>query len=151
MISRVLVLAGAAATVLSVLLTWVTVTGLRVTLDLDLIGADVGAGNRTVAGTDIALWPGIVAAGALAAVLALLGVGRRAIVVIGLLTTIAGGLLLAYMANVIELETRDGAQVERAAARGLLDSTVGPGTPVLLAGGVLILLGGLAARRRRRA
>ncbi len=146
MISRVLALAGAAATILSVFLTWVTVTGLRVTLDLDLIGADVGAANRTVTGTDVALWPAIVAAGALAAVLALLGAGRILLIGLGLIVAVAGGLLLAYMANVIELETRDGAQFQREAARSLLDSTVGPGTPVLLAGGVLILLGGLARR-----
>jgi len=149
-ISRALVLAGGVATILSALLTWVTVTGLVATLDLDLISADVGAGNRTVAGTDTVLWPALVAVGVVAAVLALLGVGRVLLVGLGLLTTIAGGLLLAYMANVIELETRDGAQLEQAGARSLLDSTVGPGTPLLLAGGLLILLGGLTARRRRR-
>ena len=150
MISRVLVLAGSAATILSAFLTWVTVTGLVVTLDLDVISADVGAGNRTVAGTDTVLWPALVAVGVVAAILALLGAGRRLLVGLGLLTTIAGALLLAYMANVIELETRDGAQLERAGARSLLDSTVGPGTPLLLAGGILILLGGLAGGRLSR-
>jgi hypothetical protein len=148
-LSKVLALAGAAATLLSALLTWVTVTGLAVTLDLDLMGADVGAGNRTVAGTDTVLWPAIVAAAALAAVLALLGVGGRLLVGLGLITAVAGGLLLAYMANVIELETRGNGELERGAARSLLDSTVGPGTPLLLAGGVLILLGALARRRTR--
>ncbi|MDP1849206.1 MAG: hypothetical protein Q8K79_15555 [Solirubrobacteraceae bacterium] len=149
MIARALGLVGGAATILSAFLTWVTVTGLTVTLDLDLISADAGAGNRTVAGTDTALWPAIVAVGMLSAVLALLGAARIVLIGLGLLTTIAGGLLLAYMANVLELETRDGAELERAAARSLLDSSVGPGTPVLLAGGVLILLGGLAQRRAR--
>jgi hypothetical protein len=149
-ISKVLGLAGAAATILSAFLTWVTVTGLAVTLDLDLISADVGAGNRTVAGTDTVLWPAIVAVGALAAVLALLGVGRRLLIGLGLITAVAGGLLLAYMANVIELETRDGARIEQDTARTLLDSTVGPGTPLLLAGGVLILLAGLAHGRAQR-
>ena len=142
-------LAGSAATILSAFATWVTVTGLTVTLDLDLISADVGAGNRTVAGTDTVLWPALVAAGIIAAVLALLGAGRALLVGLGLLIAIAGGLLLAYMANVIELETRDGAQLERAGARSLLDSTVGPGTPLLLAGGILIVLGGLASHRAR--
>lgn len=146
MIARALGLVGGAATILSAFLTWVTVTGLTVTLDLDLISADAGAGNRTVAGTDTALWPAIVAVGMLAAVLALLGAARIVLIGLGLLTTIAGGLLLAYMANVLELETRDGAELERAAARSLLDSSVGPGTPVLLAGGILILLGALARR-----
>jgi hypothetical protein len=149
-ISKVLGLAGAAATILSALLTWVTVTGLAVTLDLDLISADVGAGNRTVAGTDTVLWPAIVVAGALAAVLALLGVARWLLICLGLITALAGGLLLAYMANVIELETRDGARIEQDTARTLLDSTVGPGTPLLLAGGVLILLAGLARGRAQR-
>ena len=62
----------------------------------------------------------------------------------------AGGLLLAYMASVIELETRGNGELERSAARALLDSTGGPGTPLLLAGGVLIVLGGLALRPTRR-
>jgi hypothetical protein len=89
-ISRALGVAGGGATILSVSLTWVTVTGLTFTLDLDLISADAGAGNRTVAGTDTALWPAIVAVGAL------------------------------------------------------------PGTPVLLAGGILILVGGAQRRVSRR-
>ena len=150
MIARALGLAGSAATILSAFVTWVTVTGLTATLDLDVISADVGAANRTVSGTDTVLWPALVAIGVIAAILALLGVGRILLVGLGLLTTLAGGLLLAYMANVIELETRDGAQLERAGARSLLDSTVGPGTPLLLAGGMLVLLGGLAQRSARR-
>ena len=149
MISRVLLLAGAAATILSAFVTWVTVTGPAVALDLGLIGADFAADNRSVAGTDTALWPALVAVGALVAVLALLGIGRVVLLALGLLTTIVGGLLLAYMANVIELETRGDGELERAAARALLDSTVGPGTPLLLAGGVLVLLGALAQRRTR--
>lgn len=147
MISRALAVAGGGATILSAFLTWVTVTGLTATLELDLISADAGVGNRTVAGTDTALWPALVAIGAIAAILALLRAGSVLLIGLGLLTTIAGGLLLAYMANVIELETRDGAELERAAARSLLDSSVGPGTPLLLIGGILILLGGVAQRR----
>ena len=42
------------------------------------------------------------------------------------------------------------ASLERAAARSLHDSTVGPGTPLLLAGGVLIALGALTRRPARR-
>ncbi len=80
--------------------------------------------------------------------LGLLGVARRLLVGLGLLIALAGGVLLAYMSNVIEIETEDSGELERAAAQSLLDSTVGPGTPLLLAGGVLILAGGLIARRR---
>ena len=146
MVARAVVLAGSAATILAAFVTWVTVTGLTVTLDLDLISADVGAADRSVAGTDTVLWPALVGAGVIAAVLALLGTGRALLIGLGLLIAIAGGLLLAYMANVIELETRDGARLERAGARSLLDSTLGPGTPLLLAGGILIALGALARR-----
>ena len=77
MLSRVLVLSGGAATILAAFLTWVTVNGLAVTLDLGLVGADLSAVNRTVAGTETSIWPAIVAAGALAAALALLGAARR--------------------------------------------------------------------------
>ncbi len=143
MISRVVLLAGSAATILSAFVTWVTVTGLSVTLDLGLIGAGVGAGNRSVAGTDTALWPALVAVGVLVAILALLGIGRIVLIALGLLTTLAGGLLVVYMANVIELETRGSGELERAAAGALFDSAVGPGTPLLLAGGILVLLGAL--------
>lgn len=149
MLPRLLVLAGASATALSVFLTWVTVTGLTVTLDLALAAADLGPDDRTVAGTDTALWPALVIVGGLAAVLGLLGVARPVLIGLGLLTTLAGGLLLAYMANVIDLETRGSSELERAAADALLDSSVGPGTPVLLLGGVLIGLGAFTQRRAR--
>lgn len=149
MVSRLLVLAGAAATILSVFLTWVTVTGLTATLDLALAAADLGPDDRTVAGTDTALWPALVAVGVVAALLGLLGAAHTVLVGLGMLTTLAGGLLLAYMANVIELETRGSSELEQAAADALLESSIGPGTPVLVLGGVLILLGGLARRRAR--
>ncbi len=149
MISRVLVLAGAAATILSAFLTWVTVDGPSATLRLGLLGADAGAADHAVAGTDTVLWPAIIAAGAIAALFAVVGMGRAALVAAGLVTTIAGGLLLVYMLNVVEYETRDESKLERDVARALFDSTVGVGTPLLLAGGILILLGGLTARRAR--
>lgn len=146
MLSRVLILAGAAATVLSAFLTWVTITGLGVVLDLGPIGAQLGIADGTVAGTDTSLWPAIVAVGGLAGVLGLLGVARGVLIVLGLATTVAGAALVYYMANVIDLETSGASDLEQLAADAVLDSTVGPGTPLLLAGGVLILVGALARR-----
>jgi hypothetical protein len=146
MLSRVLILAGAAATVLSAFLTWVTITGLGVVLDLGPIGAQLGLADGTVAGTDTSLWPAIVAVGALAGVLGLLGVGRSVLIVLGIATTLAGAALVYYMANVIDLETSGASDLEQLAADAVLDSSVGPGTPLLLAGGVLILVGALARR-----
>ena len=89
------------------------------------------------------MWPVLVLAGAAAAALALLGVARRVLLVLGLLVTAAGALLLVYMANVIDFETRGDSALERAAADAVLSSSVGPGTPLLLAGGVAIVAGAL--------
>jgi hypothetical protein len=146
MLSRVLLLVGAAATLLAAFLPWVTVKGLSVSLDLGLVAADVTPGQRSVAGTDTALWPVLVVVAAVVAVLALLGVARRATLVLGLLVTAAGGLLLVYMVNVLDLATRDNDALTRALAQSLLSSSVGPGTPVLLAGGVAIVAGSLLRR-----
>ena len=146
MLSRLLVVSGAAATIAAAFLPWVTISGLGATFDLGLIGADVSAGDRTVAGTDTALWPALVGAAIAGGALGLLGVARRVLALLGLLTAVAGGLLVYYMANVVELETRDDGALKRAAGRALLDSSIGVGTPLLLAGGLLILMGALARR-----
>ena len=146
MLSRVLILAGAAATVLSAFLTWVTVLGLGVVLDLGPIGAELGIADGTVAGTDTSLWPGIVAVGVLAGVLGLLGVARNLLILLGIATTLAGGALLYYMANVVDIETSGSSELGSEIADALIDTTVGPGAPLLLAGGVLILVGALARR-----
>ncbi|MGH2901395.1 MAG: hypothetical protein ACRDMZ_22145, partial [Solirubrobacteraceae bacterium] len=82
------------------------VNGRLASLDLGLVGAQVSLGDRTVAGTDTPLWPVIAGVALVVAVLALLGIARRAALVIGLLVTAGGGLLLVYMANVVDIETR---------------------------------------------
>ena len=146
MLSRLLVVSGAAATIAAAFLPWVTITGLGVTLELGLIGADVSAGDRTVAGTDTALCPVLIGVGIVSAALGVLGVARRLLALVGLLTAVAGGLLVYYMANVLELETRGDGELKRAAGRALLDSSIGAGTPLLLAGGLLILVGARARR-----
>ena len=153
MLSKTLMLAGAAATILAAFLPWVTLKGVAVTFDLGLVGAEVVPGNRTVSGTDTPLWPALVAVGLVVAALALLGIARGLVLALGLLVTVAGGLLLFYMANVIDIETRGGGMFERelkrALADALLTSSVGPGTPLLLAGGVAIVVGALAAPTAR--
>jgi hypothetical protein len=147
MLSRAFILAGATATLLAAFLPWVTVKGLSVSLDLGLVGADVGAANRTVAGTDTSLWPVLVGIAGVVAVLGLLGVARRAVLVLGLLVTAGGALLLVYMANVLDIATRGkGGELKRLLADALLSSSVGPGTPLLLAGGLAIVTGALLRR-----
>jgi hypothetical protein len=146
MLSRILLLGGACATLLAAVLPWVTVHGPSLDLDLGLVGARASTGDRTVAGLDTSLWPVLVGIAAVVALLALLGIARRVLLVLGLLVTAAGGLLLVYMANVIDFETRGDSGLERAAADALLSSTVGPGTPLLLAGGVAIVAGSLLLR-----
>jgi hypothetical protein len=146
MLSRVLLLGGAAATLLAALLPWVTVNGPRLSLDLGLVGADVSTGDRTVAGLDTSLWPVLAGVALVVAALALLGIARRALLVLGLLVTAAGALLLVYMANVIDIETKGSSALGQAAADALLTSSIGPGTPVLLAGGIAIVAGALLLR-----
>jgi hypothetical protein len=146
MLSRVLLLGGAAATLLAALLPWVTVNGPRLSLDLGLVGADVSTGDRTVAGLDTSLWPVLAGVALVVAALALLGIARRALLVLGLLVTAAGALLLVYMANVVDIETKGSSALGQAAADALLTSSIGPGTPVLLAGGIAIVAGALLLR-----
>ena len=145
MLGRVLLLAGAAATIVACLLTWVTIDG--PSLVLGLVGAEVSPGDRTVTGLDTPLWPLLAGTAVIVAALALLGRARRVVLVVGLLVTAAGAALLVYMANVIEIETRGDSRLEQAAADALLTSSVGPGTPLLLAAGVAIVAGSLLLRR----
>lgn len=143
MISRILVLAGAAAVLGSVALPWVTVKGaLPSTLDLGLLGAEVSPLGKTVSGTETKAWPIVAAVGGVVAVLAVLGVARKLILLLGLLTTVAGGALLYYVMNVVDIETKDDA-LKNALANLALDSSAGAGPMLLVAGGLAIAIGAL--------
>jgi hypothetical protein len=141
-----MILAGATGVVLSALMPWVTVSGLSLRLNLGVIGADVSPGGKTVWGTETSVWPVLIGVGALAAILALLHTGTRFLVFLGLLVSLAGAALLYYVLNVIDLETKNKGPIVRTLAHTVLSSSTGPGPPVLLASGVLITLGALAAR-----
>jgi hypothetical protein len=143
MISRILILAGAAAVLGSVALPWVTIKGaLPSTLDLGLLGAEVSPLGKTVAGTETKAWPLVAAVGAVVAVLALLGLARKLILLLGLLTTVAGGALLYYVMNVVDIETK-GDTLKNALANMALESSPGAGPMLLLAGGLAIAIGAL--------
>jgi hypothetical protein len=142
----VLLLGGAGATLLAALLPWVTVNGPSLSLDLGLLGAEATAGDRTVGGLDTSLWPVLAGVALVVAVLALLGITWRVLLMLGLLVTAAGTVLLVYMANVVDIETNGSSALEQAAADALLTSSVGPGTPVLLGGGIAIVAGALVLR-----
>lgn len=140
MISRVLVLVGAAAVMGSVGVPWVTVKGAP--LHLDLLGASASPLSKTVSGTDTKAWPIVAGVGAVVAALALFGVARKIVVLLGLLTTLAGGGLLYYVMNVVDIETR-GETLKNAVATNLVHSSAGAGPVLLLAGGLCILAGAL--------
>jgi hypothetical protein len=143
MISRILILAGAAAVLGSVALPWVTVKGaLPSKLDLGLLGAEVSPLGKTVSGTDTKAWPVVAAVGAVVALLAVLGLARKVILLLGLLTTVAGGALLYYVMNVVDIETK-GDTLKNALATMALDSSAGAGPMLLLAGGLAIAIGAL--------
>lgn len=145
MISRILVLVGAAAIVGSVALPWVTVSGaLPTSLDLGLLGADVSPLSKSVSGTETSAWPAVVAVGAVVAALALFGLARKLILILGLLTTVVAGGLLYYVLNVVDIETK-GDALKNALANAALDSSAGAGPLLLLAGGLCVVIGAIVS------
>jgi hypothetical protein len=141
-VARLLLLAGAAGVVASGFLPWVTVKG--VALHLDLIGADVTPGSKTVAGTETSAFPAVAGVGAAVAFLALFNIARKLLLLLGLLITVAGGGLLYYVLNIVDIETSGRSALEQAVAGALITSSTGPGPPLLLASGIVIFLGALA-------
>jgi hypothetical protein len=142
--SRLLVLAGAAGMALSALLPWVTIKGIG--LDLGVIGASTSLGARTVTGTDTSIWPLILAIAVVVAILAVLNLARKLLIALGLLVIVAGGGLLYYVSNAVEIETRGHGAIEQLVAQALITSSTGPGTPLLIASGLAIVGGALLAR-----
>jgi hypothetical protein len=143
MLSKLLVLVGAAAMLGSVTLPWVTVKGaLPAVLHLDLLGADASPLSKTVSGTDTKAWPIVAGIGVVVAALAVLGLARKLLVLLGLLTTLAGGGLLYYALNVVDIETKDNT-IKNLVATTAIDSSAGAGPLLLLAGGLCILVGAL--------
>jgi hypothetical protein len=142
-VSRLLLLAGAAGMALSALLPWVTINGIG--LDLGLVGAEVSPGARTVSGIDTSVWPVILAVAGLVAILALLKLARKLLLVLGLLVVAAGGGLLYYVSNAVELETDGRSGIEQLIADAVIKSSTGPGTPLLIASGLAIVVGALLA------
>jgi hypothetical protein len=143
-IARPLLFAGAAGTALTALLPWVTVNGIA--LDLGVIGAQTSLGARTVNGTDTSLWPILLGAGAVVAVLAALNVARKLLLALGVLIVVAAGGLLYYVANAVEIEAGKGNAIEKLIAEAAITSSTGPGPPLLLASGAAIVIGALLAR-----
>ena len=142
-IGRLLLLGGAAGVIGAAFLPWVTVSGAPI--DLDLLSVDLSAAGRTVAGTETAAWPGVVAAGGLVAVLGVLNLARKLVLLLGLLITVAGAGLLYYVLNVVDFET-SGNAVKEALAGALVSSTAEAGPFLLLAGGLAILVGAVLNR-----
>lgn len=147
LLGRLIVVAGAGAMAAAVALRWVTVSSLTLSIDLGIIGAKLTPASRTVAGTDTSVGPVLLGVAAVVALLALLGAGRVLLATVGALTIVAGGALLYYVSNVIEIETSGKSELERRLADLVLTSSPGPGPVVLIASGVLILLGAVLMRR----
>ena len=143
-VSRLLLLAGAAGMALSALLPWVTIKGIG--LDLGLVGAELSPGARTVSGIDTSVWPVILAVAGLVAILALLNLARKLLLVLGLLVIAAGGGLLYYVSNAVDIEAGGRSGIEQLIADAVITSSTGPGTPLLIASGLAIVVGALLAR-----
>jgi hypothetical protein len=144
LVSRILLLAGAVGLAVAAVVPWVTIKGLG--LDLGPIGAKVAPGAQTVHGTDTSLWPVVLGIGVLVVLLALLKLARRVLLAIGLVAIAGGAALLYYLSNVIDIESDGGSTVEKLLTEALVSSSVGPGAPLLIAGGIAIVAGALLAR-----
>jgi hypothetical protein len=144
-LGRLLTIAGAVGVIASVFLPWVTVSGTPLDLNAGLLSVDVVPGGRTVAGTGTSIWPIVVVIGLLVGVLSLLPRAGRLLAGLGVLVTIAGVGLLYYVENIIKFKTDQHGLIVKLLANATITSSTGPGPPVLLASGIVILVGGLAA------
>src|SRR5207253_10287247 len=111
-------------------------------LERALLAAAASPLSKPGSGTDTNAWPIVAAVGAVVAALALFGLARKLLLILGLLTTLAGGGLLYYVLNVVDIETK-GDTIKHTLATATIDSSAGAGPIVLLAGGLCILIGSL--------
>ena len=143
MLSRILVLVGAAAVLGSVTVPWVKIEGaLPARLHLGLLGANADPLSKTVSGTDTKVWPVVAGVGAVVAALALLGLARKLLMLIGLVTTLAGGGLLYYVLHAVDLATKDDT-LKNTLATAALHNSAGAGPFLLMAGGLCVLIGAI--------
>jgi hypothetical protein len=117
--------------------------GLPLSLDLGVVGASVTPGSKTVSGVETSVWPVLVGVAAVVVVLTLLNAAYKLLAVVGVAVAAAGGGLLYYCAHAVDIETSDKGPIARALAAALIDSSTGPGPPLVLAGGIAILAGAL--------
>lgn len=134
---RLLLLLGAAGVVLATFLPWVTVEGRP--LRLDVLGHHLT--GKHVSGDDTAVWPIVVGVGAFIGLLAVVSRLRRLAGLLGLLVALAGGALIYYATNLIDIELSGRSALERAAANAAVSTSAEVGAFVLLGSGVLIMIG----------
>jgi hypothetical protein len=147
-VGRLLTIAGGIGVVVSVFLPWVTVAGTPLKLGLGLLSVSVVPGGRTVSGTGTSVWPIVLVVGLLVLALGLAPRAGRLLAVLGGLIALAGAGLTYYMANIVNLEADKHGAIVAMLANATITSSTGLGPPLLLASGVVILVGGLAASAR---
>jgi drug/metabolite transporter superfamily protein YnfA len=147
-LGRLLCVLGALGVLASVFLPWVTVSGTPLDLDLGLLSVDIVPGGRTVSGTGTSIWPVFVVAGLLVLGLSVIPRAGRAIAALGGLIAVAGAGLVYYVENIIKFKTEQHGAIVALIAKATITSSTGPGPPLLLASGLVILVGGLASAAR---
>jgi len=147
-LGRPLTLLGGVGVLVSVFLPWVTIAGTPLDLGLGLLTVTIVPGGKTVSGTATSVWPIICGVGLLVLVLSLLPRTGKLIAVLGGLVAIAGAGLVYYVANIIAFKTDQHGALVRDIAGATITSQTGPGPPLLLVSGLVILAGGLAVSRR---
>jgi drug/metabolite transporter superfamily protein YnfA len=147
-LGRLLATLGGLGVLASVFLPWVTVSGTPLDLGLGLLSVDIVPGGRTVSGTGTSIWPVIVVAGLVVLGLSVIPRAGRVIAGLGGLIAVAGAGLVYYTENIIKFKTDQHGAIVALIAKATITSSTGPGPPVLLASGLVILVGGLAASTR---
>jgi drug/metabolite transporter superfamily protein YnfA len=147
-LGRLLCVLGAVGVLASVFLPWVTVSGTPLDLDLGLLSVDIVPGGRTVSGTGTSVWPVVLVAGLLVLGLSVVPRAGRLVAALGGLIALAGAGLLYYVENIIRFKTDQHGAIVALLAKATITSSTGPGPPLLLASGLVILVGGLASAAR---
>ncbi|HEY5197931.1 MAG TPA: hypothetical protein VIJ51_12985 [Solirubrobacteraceae bacterium] len=147
-LGRLLTIVGAIGVVTSVFLPWVTVSGTPLDLDVGLLSLAIVPGGKTVAGTATSIWPVICGVGLLVGILSLVPRAGRLLAGLGLVIMLAGAGLVYYVENIVKFKTDQHGAIVRLLANAAITSSAGPGPFLLLASGLVILVGGLAASTR---
>jgi hypothetical protein len=148
LLGRLLTILGGLGVLVSVFLPWVTVAGTPLDVNLGLLSVDLDPGGRTISGTGTSVWPIVCVVGLLVLALSLVPRAGRLLALLGALVAVAGAGLVYYVENIVKFKSDGHGALVGLIAKATITSSSGPGPPLLLFSGLVILVGGIAAAGR---